>query len=156
KITSRDDKTVQVTKGKTTKTIPKDQIADVKSVDSSKPAPTLPPVAKFREYTVPEGTKLALKLNTGISSATSKSEDAVEATLSDAVTVEGAEVFPAGSVVRGQVTQAEGAGRVKGLANIAVKFQSIQPAGRDERFDIDASYSETAEASKGSDAKKIG
>ena len=29
-------------------------------------------------------------------------------------------------------------------------------AGRDDRYDIDATYSETAEATEGSDAKKIG
>src|SRR5262247_2209504 len=64
KVTKRDEKTVTVQKGKTTKTIPKDQIADVKAVDKDKPAPALPPVAKFREFTVPEGTKLNLTLST--------------------------------------------------------------------------------------------
>src|SRR6185295_16904976 len=149
------DKTVQVTKGKVTKTIPKDQIADVKTVDAGK-APVLPPVAKFREYAVPEGTKLALTLSTPISSATSKVEEPVEATLAEAVTVEGATVLPAGSTVKGMVTAAEGSGRVKGKANIAVKFVSIAAAGRDDHYDIDAIYSEEAEATKGSDAKKIG
>jgi hypothetical protein len=156
KITSRDDKTVTVLKGKTSKTIAKDQIADVKAVDKSKPAPVLPPVAKFREYTVPEGTKLALTLSTPISSATSKVEDPVEATLAEAVTIEGEQVLPAGSVVKGTITSAEGSAKVKGLASIAMKFTSISAAGRDDKYGIDASYAETAEATKGSDAKKIG
>ena len=71
KVTAADDKNVTVTSGKTTKTIPKSDIADVKTVDKTKPdvKPVLPPVAKFREYTVPEGTKLSLKLSTAVSSA---------------------------------------------------------------------------------------
>jgi len=155
KIQSRDEKTVTVTTGKTTKTIAKDQIADVKAVDKAKPV-ALPPAAKFREYTVPEGTKLALTLSTAISSATNKAEDPVEATLAEAVSVDGATVLPAGSVVKGTVTSAEGSGKVKGLASIALKFTTIAPAGRDDNYTIDANYSEQAEASKGSDAKKIG
>jgi hypothetical protein len=156
KITSKDEKTVQVTKGKTTKTIQKDQIADVKTVDNAAKPPALPPVAKFREYTVPAGTKLALKLSTPISSATSQVEQAVEATLSDAISVDGAEVLPAGSTVRGVVTSAEGSAKVKGRASIAVRFTSVSAAGRDDKYTIDATYAEEAEATKGSDAKKIG
>ena len=55
KITSRDDKTVEVTTGQTTRSIPKDQIVDVRVVDETTSA-DLPPAAKFREYIVPEGT----------------------------------------------------------------------------------------------------
>jgi hypothetical protein len=156
KLSNKDEKTVQVTRGKVTKTIPKDQIADVKEVKAADKPPVLPPVAKFREYTVPEGTTLALTLSTAISSATSKAEDPVEATLAEPVTVEGATVLPAGSTVKGIVTSAEGSGKVKGKANIAVKFNSISAAGRDDRYNIDAIYAEEAEATKGSDAKKIG
>jgi len=49
KITSKDEKTVQVTKGKTTKTIQKDQIADVKTVDNAAKPPALPAVALGRK-----------------------------------------------------------------------------------------------------------
>ena len=154
KVTAKDDKTVEVTQGKTTKTIPKDQISDVKVKDKDNPKPVLPPAAKFREVTVPEGTKLSLKLSTAVSSATSKPEDAVEATLAEAVSVDGTEVLPAGSVVKGLVAAAEGSGRVKGPASITLRFQTI--SAHDEMINIEASYSETAEATKASDAKKIG
>jgi hypothetical protein len=161
KVTQKDDTTVQVTRGKTTKTIPKADIADVKVIAPRDPADTkpvkpveLPPVAKFREYTVAEGTKLSLKLSTPVSSATSKVEDAVEATLVDAVMVDGAEAVPAGSVVTGYVAAADGAGRVKGLASLTVKFTSL--SAHDTKHAIEAAYTETAEATKGTDAKKIG
>jgi hypothetical protein len=167
-VTASDDKNVQVTAGKTTKTIPKSQIADVKKVEKPKvadapgapptpPAPVvLPPAAKWREYTVPEGTKISLKLSTAVSSATSKVEDAVEATLAEAVSVDGAEVLAAGSVVKGLVSAAEGSGKVKGLASLTLKFMSVAAAGRDDKYDIDATYTETAEPTKASDAKKVG
>jgi hypothetical protein len=164
-VTASDDKNVQVKSGKTTRTIPKSEIADVKKGDTAKAAGgsgasatpvVLPPIAKWREYTVPEGTKLTLKLSTAVSSATSKVEDAVEATLAEAVSVDGNEVLPVGSVVKGVVSAVEGSARVKGLASLTVKFTSIAAAGRDDKYDIDATYSETAQPTKGSDAKKIG
>jgi hypothetical protein len=50
----------------------------------------------------------------------------------------------------------EGSGKVKGRASITLHFASVAAAGRDDRYDIDATYSETAEGTKGSDATKIG
>ena len=158
-ITSRDDKTVKVQSGKTTKSIPKEQIADVKVVDKGKPAadqPPPPPVAKWREFTVADGTKLSLKLTTPINTGTNKVEDAVEATLAEPVTIEGTDVFPVGSVLKGAVAAVQGSGRVSGLASISLQFNQIAAAGRDDHYDIDATYQETAQSTKGSDAKKIG
>jgi len=155
KVASLDDKNVQVTTGKTTRSIPKDQIVDVTVVDQAKPT-ELPPAAKFREYTVPEGTALSLRLATAINSGTGRVEDPVEATLAQAVSVGGAEVLPAGSTLKGTVSAVEASGKIKGLASITLHFTSVAAAGRDDRYDIDAAYSETAEATKGSDAKKIG
>jgi hypothetical protein len=155
KVSSRDDKNVRVTTGQTTKSIPKDQIVDVKVVDKTRP-PVLPPAAKFREYTVPEGTALSVKLATSINSATSRIEDPVQATLAEAVSVGGAEVLPAGSTVKGTVSAVEASGKVKGVAHIALHFTSVTAAGRDDAYAIDAAYSETARTTKGSDATKIG
>lgn len=154
-VTSRDDNTVQVTTGETTKSVPKDEIVAVRVVDDVTPV-TLPPAARFREYTVPEGTVLRLKLATPISSATNRAEDPVEAALAEAVSVRGAEVLPAGSSVKGTVSAVKASAKVKGVASMTVHFASVAAAGRDDRYDIDATYSETAEATKGADAAKIG
>lgn len=156
KVASLDDKNVQVTTGKTTtRSIPKDQIVDVKIVNEANPT-DLPPAAKFREYTVPEGTVLPLRLATAINSGTGRVEDPVEATLAKAVSVGGAEVLPAGSTLKGTVSAVEASGKIKGLASITLHFTSVAAAGRDDHYDIDARYSETAEATKGADATKIG
>lgn len=155
KVTSRDDKSVQVTTGQTTKSIPRDEIVDVRLIEEARPA-ALPPAARFREYTVPAGTTLSLKLATAINSGANRPEDPVQATLAQTVSVGSAEVLPAGSTVRGTVSAVEGSGKVKGRASITLHFASVAAAGRDDRYDIDATYSETAEGTKGSDATKIG
>ena len=155
KVASVDDKSVHLTTGRTTKAIPKAEIVEVTVVDRSRPA-KLPPAAKFREYTVPEGTVLSLTLATAINSGTARVGDRIEATLAGAVSVDGANVLPAGSTLKGAVAAVEGSGKVKGLARITLHFTSVAAAGRDDHYDIDATFSETAEPTKTEDATKIG
>ena len=112
--------------------------------------------ATFREYTVPEGTTFAVTLATGINSGTSRAEDAVSATLTNALSIDGVEVLAAGSAVTGIVSAAKESGRVKGLGSITLRFTNVVAAGRGDRYDIDATYSETAAATKKADATKIG
>ena len=155
KLTAKDEKSVQVQSGKSTRTVPKDQIADVKVVEPNAPAPPkLPPVAKFREITVPEGTKLALELQTPLNTKTATVETPVEARLTEAVVVDGTEVLPVGSRVLGNVTAATAAGKVKGVASLTVRFNQIR--ARDENYPILSDFSLTAPSSKKKDAAKIG
>ena len=109
KVASVDDTSVHVTTGRATKSVFKDQIVDVKVVEEGRPT-TLPPAARFREYTVPEGTTLSLRLVTAVNSGTARVEDRVEATLAEAVSVGGANVLPAGSTLDGTVAAVEGSG----------------------------------------------
>lgn len=153
KLTEKDATSVKVVSGKSTKTVSRDQIADVQVVDAAKPV-ELPAIAKFREYTVPDDATLKLTMKTSVSSETSKVEDVVEATLADAVLVDGDEVIPAGSVVRGTVTSAESAGKVKGRASLGLHFTTL--IVRNERVPISARWSAQAESTKKDDAKKIG
>ena len=154
-VTSRDEKNVRVRTGVTTKAIANDQIVDLTVIDKTRPV-VVSPLARFREYTVPDGTKLSLTLTTAIDSRTSKVEDPVEASLVEAVLVGEAEVWPSGSTVKGTVSAVEASGKVKGLAAITLHFTSLAPLGRTDRYDIVATYSETADATKGEDAAKIG
>ena len=105
-----DDTDLQVASGPTNRSIPKEQIAELKVVDRAKPAPPPPPAAKFREYTVPVGTPLAVRLTTALSSRTARVEDRVEATLIEPVSIGGAEVMPAGSRIAGTVNSAVDSG----------------------------------------------
>jgi hypothetical protein len=112
-------------------------------------------VPTYREVTLPAGTALPLELKTAVASDTSQVEDTVRATLRRAITIDGAQVLPAGTEVVGAVTNAHRSARVKGRAKIAFRFTSLQHAG--DRYDIRTeAISRTAAATKGEDATKIG
>ena len=153
KLKARDDKAVTVQAGKTTRTVPRADIANVRVVDAMAP-PEPPPAAKFREFTIPEGTRLSLELTTPVNSDTNSVEDPVEAMLGFAVKVDGVDVLPAGAPVRGVVASVEPAGKVKGRASIALQFHDIKSG--DERYPIDARFAMTAPATKKDDAMKVG
>jgi hypothetical protein len=111
---------------------------------------------EFREVTLPAGTVLPIELQSTVASDTSNVEDPVSARLRRAVVVDGVEALPAGSVLNGTVTAAKRSARVKGRAHVAFRFDSIVPAGRDERIDISSSsVSRLAPATKKKDAATI-
>ena len=157
KLASKNEKEVTVTAGtstkKVTKTVPREQIVSVQVPTPEKPV-TLPPVAKFREYVVPDDAPLKLTLDSAVSSETSKVEDQVEAKLASAIMVDEVEVIPAGSVVRGTVSSVTSAGKVKGRASLGLHFTTI--IVRDERYPINARWSAEAASTKKQDATKIG
>jgi len=110
-----------------------------------------------REVTIPAGTRLPIVLDTPVSSATSRLEQSVQAHLARPVMVHGRSVLPQGSRVSGVVTDATRSGRVKGLAHLAVRFDTLVPRGDDERYRIQtAAIGRTAEATKKKDAAEIG
>lgn len=110
-----------------------------------------------REVTIPAGTELPIVLDTSVGSKTSRVEEPVRAHLSRAITVDGQPVLADGSIVSGVVTDATPAGKVKGRAHLAVRFDSITPRGGDERYRIEtAAIGRTAPATKKNDAIKIG
>ena len=109
---------------------------------------------RFAEVTIPAGTTLRLELKSAVGSDTSTVEQPVSAELRAPVTIDGRVVLPAGSEVMGLVTGVERSGRVKGRARVAYRFNSVRAGG--ENVDIETSaISHVAEATKGSDAKKI-
>ena len=119
------------------------------------PAPPKPAEPVYKEVTVPAGTTLHLELKSAVASDTSKPEDAVRAVLRQAVTVDGREVLPAGTELVGTVTQVQRSGRVKGLALVAYRFDSLRHDS--ERYGIrTATISHEAKPTKKKDATKIG
>jgi hypothetical protein len=154
-LTARDDGNVQMGDGPVTRSIPREVIASVQVVEGTVPPP-LSAVARFREFTVPEGTVLALRLDSPIGSETSRVSDDVEASLTEPVTIDGVDVLPAGSVVKGVVTTGDPSGKVRGRASLAVRFRSVAVAGRDETYALSADLRQTAAPDTTSDAKTIG
>ena len=110
--------------------------------------------AQYKEVTIPSGTTLRLDLSTAVASDSSDVEQPVTATLRSPVSINGQVVLPAGSEVTGVVTQADGSGRVKGRARIAMRFSRMRAHG--DSYDIKTSgYAQEAAATKKKDATKI-
>jgi hypothetical protein len=123
------------------------------------PEPAAPPkpVVEWREVTVPAGTEIPVELETAVGSDTSNVEDPVRARVTQAVSVEGVAAIPAGSSVTGSVITAKKASKFKGHAELSLRFDSLIPAGSDERHNIRTTLvaHETAGTGKKS-AMKIG
>jgi hypothetical protein len=137
-------------------------LAEAKSPPTTATDETRNPISKmtdnvpeYRDVTIPAGTVLPVELRTSVNSASSQVEDPVRGTLRQAVVIDGHEVLPAGSALRGVVTDVQRSGRVKGRAHVSLRFNSID--ARDEQLEVrTAAIGRTAPATKKEDATKIG
>jgi hypothetical protein len=121
---------------------------------SSAPAAKAPAI---REITIPAGTTLPVVLDTAVGSDTSRVEERISAHLARPIVVGGETALAAGSRVGGVVTDATRSAKVKGRAHVAVKFESVSPAGEDERYAMQtSSVGRTAAGTKQKDALEIG
>lgn len=154
KLSARDAQAVKISAGRTTRSVPRQDVADIQVVGPNVRPATLPPMAKFREYTIPAGTRVSVRLADAVNSATSRAGDAISATLAIPVAVDGVQVLPAGSPVRGEVAAAEASGNVKGRASLALDFRSVSAYG--ESYPLGAHYAMVAPSTKKNDAKTIG
>lgn len=152
-LKERDAVAVKVDTGRTTREVPRTEIADVRVKDAANPE-SVPPKATFREITVPDGTNLSIRLDTAVSSESSSIESPVRGEITQAVIVDGVPVIPAGSAVSGTVTHAEPSGKVKGLASLGLEFNTLTIGNDTHR--INARFSRTAASTKKADAQKIG
>jgi hypothetical protein len=154
KLADRDEDSVRIDRGSVTKEVLVEKIADVRVVPADAPPPEPPPMAKFREVTIPEGTALTIEMRSTVDTGTSAEGQAVEAVLIDAVVVDGANALPAGSILRGRVAGVQSSGKVKGRANVAIVFDEI--TARDEAYSVAARFEATAPSTKDDDVKRIG
>ena len=116
------------------------------------PAPRVP---EYREVTIAAGTALPLEMTSTISSASAEVEAPVSAKLRNAITVDGETAIPAGTVLRGNVTDVERSGRVSGRAHVSFAFNEANIRGDREDLKTNPLTFE-AEATKGEDATKVG
>jgi hypothetical protein len=114
-----------------------------------------PDLPTYREVTIPSGTTLRLDLQSAVSSDGSQVEDTVRASLRQPVSVDGKTVLPTGTELVGTVTDVARSGRVKGLARVAYRFNSLRYDS--ERYPVaTSSISHQAQPTKKKDATKIG
>lgn len=93
--------------------------------DYPEPEPPPPPAPEFVEITVPSDAVLGLQLERTISSELARIEDRVDARVTRDVRVLDRIAIPAGSTVRGSVTDVDRGGRMKGRARLAIRFHTI-------------------------------
>jgi hypothetical protein len=111
----------------------------------------------FREVVVPAGSVLHVTLDAPVASDSSRVEDRVTASLARPVTADGTAVLPAGCRLSGVVTSAERAGKVKGRAHVAFRFESLSLPDGGERLQIDTRpVVVVAKSGTSEDAKTIG
>jgi hypothetical protein len=126
------------------------RITEVKRVPVDEPV-----AARPRSITIPDNTELDVSLETSLASDTSHAEDAIRGTLDSPVVIDGVTVIPSGSVLTGHVTGAQESAKVKGRAELGLRFTQI--AFRSVTYDIATKpLYWVAEGTKKDDAVKIG
>ena len=91
---------------------------------------------------VPAGTALMVKLETTLATFSNKPGDPFRGTLTEAVTLNGKVLIPAGATVEGRVTRVAEPRRISGKPTIAILPEAlILPTG--ERFFLDATLVDT-------------
>lgn len=114
------------------------------------------PVAeRIRSITVPENTALDVTLETALASDTSRAEDTVRGAIASPIVIDNTTVIPAGSAVSGHVTGARESGKVKGRAEIGVRFDRLSVGSVTYDIATKPLYW-VAENNKKDDAVKIG
>jgi hypothetical protein len=93
--------------------------------DPVPPAPPPPPAPEFVDLEVPSDAVLGLQIERTVTSELARIEDRVDARVTRDVRVGDRVAIPAGSTVRGSVSDVDRGGRVKGKARLAIKFHTI-------------------------------
>ncbi len=88
--------------------------------------PPLPPQPKTFE--LPAGSSITVRTMTALSTKTLKTGDSFQATLSAPLVVRGVVIAPKGADVAGTVVDSDPGGRVKGVASLSLRIQSIRSA----------------------------
>jgi len=76
-------------------------------------------------WTIPTGSKIVIRMIDSINSETNKVGETFVAVLEEPVSQSGIEVIPRGADVRGRIANIEGAGRVKGSAELGLELTQI-------------------------------
>jgi uncharacterized membrane protein len=109
----------------------------------------------MRTVTIPDNAVLDVRLDTTHASDTSRVEERVSGTLASPLEVDGVTAIPAGAKLTGHLTNVEESAKVKGRAELAMRFTRLQTGS--VTYDIDTRpVSWVAESTKKEDAVKIG
>ncbi len=105
--------------------------------------------------TIPADTLLHLRLETPVASDRSHAEDPIEASVTQAVLVNGVAAVPEGAILKGVVTEAKPSGKVKGRAQLALRFDQLVIGSEQQRVQT-RTVSLEAKSTTKKDALKVG
>jgi hypothetical protein len=91
------------------------------AMTAAAPAPPPPP----KQYTVPVGTPIVVRLEQTVSAKNSSVGDSFSGVLAQSVVVHGVTVIRSGAPVTGVVTAAKGQGRFKGSGDLAIAIKRV-------------------------------
>lgn len=115
-----------------------------------------PPPREPKTVTLAAGTPLIVRVNETISTDTNYSGDTFTASLDKPLIVDGFVIADRGARVTGRVTQAEKAGRVKGVSELALALTQIHTTDGQTIAIETTPWTKQGPQSKKSDAAKIG
>jgi hypothetical protein len=141
------EQAVSVAKGASSARVERSTIAAVRSGEAAR--------AEHREVTVPAGAAFDARLETTIASDSSRVEDPVRASLLSPLVVDGVTIAPSGSTLLGIVSAVRESGRVKGRAELGLRFHQLR--AQSVTYEIRTTPLHwVAEATTRDDATKIG
>jgi hypothetical protein len=120
---------------------------------TSKPAATAPtastPIAKIfsRQYVIPSGTVITVRLNDTLASNVSQSGQSFTATVIDAIQVDQKIVIVRGATATGTVVDAQPLGRFEGGARLQLRLDSVDANGHTAQ--IETAVIDRSEKGKG-------
>lgn len=108
------------------------------------------------KVTIPAGTLLTVRLSESLSSAKNQAGDSFTASLDQPLVVDGFVIAERGSRLEGRILEAEQAGRVRGVASLAIHLVRLHTSdGQDVRLQTEK-FVKQGPTSTGEDVKKVG
>jgi hypothetical protein len=124
------------------------------SQNPGEPEKTSSAVAALHDVTLPEGTLLAVRTTSVLSTKTQESGETFTATLEQPLLYEGREMAAKGARVEGLIVKADKGGRVKGVASLTVRLTGLHADGQMIEISTNA-VTHNARTTKGRDATEI-
>lgn len=120
--------------------------AEPASAPKSEPAPPPAVAPGLPRVVIPAGTELIISLLDGLSSEKNQAGDVFQATLDEAVVVNGREVIPRHARVWGEVVDAVPSGRLKQRAELQLRLTAVEIGGKN--YELSTSTLAQQEGSK--------
>ncbi len=131
-------------------------VAQTPAAPAPQPAPAPEPPRQPHTVTIPAGTNLSIRLGETINSDQRKAGDTFSGTLDQPLIVDGFAVAERGAKVQGKILEAQQAGRVRGVSEIALVLTHLHTSdGQEVTINTDK-FSKLGEKSTGDDLKKVG